>query len=430
MGNKYYCNKFTYEYPFMSGDLDPMDTLVSSSTTSNTGLNFQPFTLTFKHRRFKFQNSIIAPSGTQMLIIAQPRGNGTFYDYDVVIMGNDPTAYLSSTDIAAGAEYERGPTPVEYQDSIATEDSEILPAKAMNQISTLRASWKVSGDMSNIAMDTPQDSAKYAKYTLPIPINGELKKVEYWSDWSLWQFYMRMRKMKELDYWVSEWNRMPDGSIALRGPSGNPILRGDGLLAQITNVELYPQRLSASRLRGVIRDLFFNISGAENKKIMLHTGTGGMEVFDQAMLDELKTRWPMEVTENTFVSKTGETLQLGKYFTTYKTPDGHYITVHKNPLFDRMFKNGPKYRGLHQFSYDMIFSDMSTYDGTPNLQVVTRKSREMKMKTVQGMADLPKGFSNTKNASTDKDRSSIEFIFDQGNSLYDVSSCLRLRMAL
>lgn len=432
MGNKYYCNKFDYEYPFMAGDLDPDDTVVTASTTTNAGLAFQPFTITFKHRRFKFQNSIFSPSRVQLLITSQPRANGTFYDYDVVIMGNDVTAYVPAADLAAGSEWGRGPTVVEYQDSIGTEDSEIYPAKAKNQISTLRASWKVAGDMSNIMMDSPNDSAKYAKYTLPMQQgDGSVKTVKYWSDWSLWQFYMRMRKMKEIDFWISEYNKMPDGTVPLRGPSGNPILRGDGLLAQITNIEMYPQRLSATRLRNVVRDLFFNISGAEAKHVQLHTGTGGMSVFDQAMLDELNVRWPSERTQNQFVSsKTGDTLQLGKYFTTYKTPDGHTITVHRNPIFDRLFRNGPKYQGLHQFSYEMIFIDMSTYDGTPNMQVVTRKSREMVTKTIQGMADLPKGFSSGSVASTDKDRSSIEFMFDQGISLYDVSSCLRLQMSL
>lgn len=431
VGNKSYVTNFEYEYPFMTGDLDGMDTIVSSSTTTNAGLNFQPFTITFKHRHFKFQNTIISPSRVQMRVMDQPVANGSFYDYRVMIMGSDATAYVSAADLAAGAQYERGPTPVEYQDSVGTEDSEMYPSKAKNQISTLRASWKLSGDIANFPIQNENSAAKFAKFTFPMQQStNEVKTLNYWADWSLWQFYLRMRRMKEIDYWVSEYNKMPDGTIPQRGPSGNPILRGDGLLAQITNVELYPKTLTAARLRDIVMELFFNTSRAESKHIQLHTGTGGMRIFDEAMLSELKTRWPMEQTNNVFVSKTGDTLQLGKYFTTYKTPDGHYITVHKNPLFDLMFRNGPKYKGLHQFSYEMIFVDMSTYDGTPNLQVVTRKTREMKMKTLQGMADLPKGFTTSDVASTDKDRSSIEFMFDQGLSLYDTTSCLRLQMAL
>lgn len=429
IGNVEYVDTYEYQYPIMSGDLDRMDALAIVNATANAGIGFSPVTLTFKTRHFKFQNTIITPSKVQLRVIRQPRVNGTFWDYDVVLMSGSASSFIPANDLLAGALYERGPSAVEIESSTGVESEEIYPGKAKNMISTLRSSMKFAGHITKFPI---KGDSNFSNVEFHIPrsdkVTGKVKTFKYWWNWKEWQHFLKMRKYKEIDFWISEYNKLPDGTIQLTGPSGKVIPRGDGILSQITNRGTYSGVLTASRFESLARELFYGISGAEKKHIQLHTGTGGMAAFNEAMQDKLKTYFTSERTLNTFVTKTGDELQLGKYFTTYKTVDGHTITVHKNPVFDLIYRNSPKYKGLPGFSYEMIFLDMSTYDGQPNVKMVTRKGRELVREVVKGMATMPDGYNTSGSAASDKDEGSVEFLFEQGICIYDISACYRLSL--
>ena len=430
VGNVDYVDSFEYQYPIMKGDMDPMDSVVTATTTTNAGLGFSLFQVTFKHRRFKFQNLITSPSGVVCRIAEQPKANGQNYDYLLQIMGNNSLATVPATDLAAGIEWERGASPVEYEESVGVETEQQYPGRAKNQLTTLRSSMKFAGHIAALPIGGSA-SAQFDKVKFDMPMRqggGGVTTFKYWMDWAEWQFLMKMRRYKEIDYWTSEYNRMPDGTIPQRGPSGKPILRGDGILNQITNVETYSGQLTAKRFEQIATRLFYGISGAEKKHIQLHTGTLGMRIFNEAMQDKLKSYFTTEQTQNTFVTKNGDKLSLGAYFNTYKTRDGHTITVHRNPVFDLIHRNYPKYEGLPSFSGEFIFLDLSTYNGIPNVKMVTRKGREMVRKVVAGIATLPSQYGSTNFVATDKDSASLEDLFEQGINIFDTSACLRLSL--
>jgi len=429
-GNVEYIDNFEYEYPIMQGDIDPMDSVVSASTTTNTGINNTKFVVTFKHRHFKFQNIINSPSKVQCQVKAQPISNGQNWDYLLEIMGNNPLATVPAADLAAGALWERMATPVEIEESIGTESEEQYPARAKNQINTLRASMKWAGHIAEMPIGG-KAAAQFDKIKFDVPMrqsNGSVRNFKYWMHWKEWQFFMKKLRYKEIDYWTSEYNRYPDGTIVNRGPSGKPILRGDGILSQITNRDYYSGKLSAQRFEEIATELFYGMSGAEKKHLQMHTGTLGHRIFNDAMQNQLKSYFTTEQTSNIFVTKNGETLTLGAYFSTYKTRDGHTITVHRNPVFDWIYRNSPKYTGLPSFSGEFIFLDMSTYNGVSNFRKVTRRGREMVYGIVAGMATLPAEYGSTVYKATDKDVASIEYIWEQGIQILDTSFCYRLSL--
>ena len=427
-GNVEYIDSLDYEYPIMSGDIDPMDTVVSASTTTNAGLNTTKFIVTFKHRRFKFQNLVTSASKVQCQVKAQPEPNGKYWDYVLEIMGNNNLATVPASDLAAGALWERGATPVEFEESVGTESEEQYPSRAKNQINTLRASMKWAGHIA-VHPIAGKSSAQFDKVAFDVPMklkSGGAKTFKYWMHWKEWQFLLKKLRYKEVDYWTSEYNRYPDGTIANRGPSGKAILRGDGILNQITNRDYYSGKLTAQRFEEIATELFYGMSGAEKKHLQLHTGTLGMRIFNDAMQHQLKSYFTTEQTQNVFVTKSGDMLTLGAYFNTYKTRDGHTITVHRNPVFDWIYRNSPKYMGLPSFSGEFVFLDMSTYNGVANFRKVTRKGREMNYGIVAGMATLPAEYGNTLYKASDKDIASIEYIWEQGIQIYDTSYCYRL----
>jgi len=163
------------------------------------------------------------------------------------------------------------------------------------------------------------------------------------------------------------------------------------------------------------------------------TGTGGMREFDKAMKNMLKSDTYRQFNDGKFVDGSGRNLALTGFFTRYEHVDGHSVTVIKNELFDRgpvaMASQKHPISGLPLESYRMVFLDRSSYDGKPNLQMLTKKGRENLRWAVAG-STIPRGFTGNDLRASDIDGCEVHFLKVGGVVLRRPNTSLDLRCTI
>lgn len=412
MGNVKYINDVEYDYPVM-GRLNKSVVCVGNTQITATGGG----TVTFNDRWF-VKNYIIEfgdAANTQLRITADPVQSNGGWTYMVQMVTSDPTA----TPIASGSL--NGKRAVQlfaanaFSGSRGNESNWVAPSKMRNQISLIRKSYRYEGNMPDRVVN--------------FEFNVGGRSTNLWYDFEEYQHMLRWKEESELALWYSRYNRDADGLIHLRDENGKVIPLGSGVLEQIPNVDTYSV-LTAAKLKSVVRDALYGASDASQMNIVLFTGLGGMEEFDNAMKEELANQTYVKNTDpSSFVSGSGRNLSLGGFFTQYQHIDGHTITVRHLPLFDHGARALASERhpvtGLPLESYRMIFLDMSVYDGENNVSMITRKNRELVRWAVAG-ATVPPGFGGNALRATDVDGASVHFLKECGISIRRATNCLHL----
>jgi hypothetical protein len=388
-----------YEYDVI-GRIFKAVPLAAAVTTTNAGIGYSEFVMTFNEGIFPEKYTILSPRGYQ-LVVKNRKNDGAQWQYTVAISGAKSSAdFIPAVELQAGALYTLGWYQAASWGSRGSESTSTAPYKVRGDVSTIRKSYKWEGNVKH----------RQAKgVELGTKGGGAL---QLWWSFEEWQHNLSFRRECESAYWYSKSNRDVNGQINERDEEGNPIYRGSGLLEQIVNKDTYSE-LTAEKIKQTIRDTFFGMSDAQDKQITLFTGTGGRDAFDSAMKAELLGAGYIKLTDNRFVSGGGYNLKLGGYFDTYQHVDGYTINVVTNRLYD----DGPQSKGLFHpktglplESYRMTFCDTSVYDGTSNLMMVTKKGRSMVRAMVKGMNEVSQNLSGNDVVSTDKDASSLHML--------------------
>jgi hypothetical protein len=203
---------------------------------------------------------------------------------------------------------------------------------------------------------------------------------------------MMWQQMVEYYRWYGVNNMTPDGEVNLNGTNGRAVRIGSGVLEQIaaSNKRSYTT-LTADIMNDFLTDLQLASKDAENRKLIMFTGAGGMRQFNDAMNAEITAA---QVIDTTFVSKNGMELTFNNQnWTTYKGILGTELTIVHLPLFDDRTKHTVLHpdTGLPLESYRMVFLDFSDYAGEPNISLVTKgsdgKNRSMEMWYTAGSTD-------------------------------------------
>lgn len=401
------------------------DEIVSTTYTSGAtpGIGNGYFLVTFKTNWLKNQHTVNSPNGVSARIMMQPTRVGSYFQYTLQLTGGDPSASVPLSELAPGTKWGMvGGASVSESLSMGNESNVQMPGKMKNQISILRKSYHLAGNISNKVVECQFN------------IGG--KKTSYWIDFERWQHMMSWKQSCEEHYWYSEYNRLADGSIALKDDdNGLPIPIGAGILNQIPNKDTYSV-LTAKKIKTTVADVMYGATDTGNMNIVLYTGEGGAEEFDNAMKDAASG---FEVVKSSNVGDKfvgGKTnsydLVYGAYFTTYRHVDGHTVTVKKISMFDHggRAEIAPKHpvSGKSMESYRMVFLDQSIYDGEANVQMVAQKGRGMLTGILQGMAKTPYDFkgNNEMNIATEQDKSSIHFLSSKGVCIRRNTHCFEL----
>lgn len=411
MGNVKYINDVEYDYPVM-GRLNKSVLCVDASLS----ITPQGGTVTFADRWF-VKNYIVEfgdTNNTQVRIVGDPVQSGAGWKYNVELVSSEMSDSVTGSDLT-GKQAVQLFAANAFSGSRGNESNWVAPSKMRNQISLIRKSYRYEGNMPDRVVN--------------FEFNVGGRSTNLWYDFEEYQHMLRWKEECELALWYSRYNRDSNGLIHLRDENGKAIPLGSGVIEQIPNVDTYSV-LTAQKLKGVVRDALYGASDASQMNIVLFTGLGGMEEFDNAMKDELASQQYIKNTDpSSFVGGSGRNLSLGGFFTQYTHIDGHTITVRHLPLFDHgaraLASDRHPVTGLPMESYRMIFLDMSTYDGQNNVSMITRKNRELVRWAVAG-ATVPPGFGGNALRATDVDGSAVHFLKECGISIRRATNCLHL----
>lgn len=412
-------NDIQYEWDVI-GRLKKGDKIVSTTygAGDKPGLNFTPFYITFENNWLKDQYTVVSPNGIQARIMKRPDQAGTHYVYQFVLITTDPSASVPLSELVAGMVWVmEGGASVSQSFSMGNESNVQMPGKMKNQISILRKSYRWGGNLKN----------KTVEVEFNIPGSG---KTKYWMAFEEWQHMLNWKQDCEEHYWYSTYNRLADGSIPLKDPvSGLPIPIGAGVDNQIPNRDTY-SFLTYKKIKETVGDVMYGAVDSEKMNVTLYTGIGGMEEFSDAIQD--KALGFTQIIGDKFVKGDGRNLSLTGFFTSFQHIDGHVINVRHLPLLDygSRAENSPKHpvSGKPLTSYTMYFIDDSTYDGEPNVQMLTERGRSMLRKMIRGMA--PMGVNETSGnneyIATEKDEASVHFLSAKGICIRKNTHCFKL----
>jgi hypothetical protein len=423
-----------YNWPVITR-MKKSDAIVSHeyATGDTVGRGGAPFQLVFRTNFLKNQHLIHSPNGLQARVQGRPRpvGNGWLYTLRLIYRDSEESVALS--EITPNTLWAMvGGAPVSESHSSGNESNKQAPGKLKNQISIIRKSYEVGGNVK--------------ERTVEFQFNIKGKTTSYWMPFEEYQHEIEFKTACEEHLWWSRYNRDAQGNITtIDDETGFPIPMGGGINDQIPHQDSYG-RLTVSKLHNTVGDVLYGGTDTGNMDVVLFTGKGGAREFDRAIKDEVNggsSGWRLiegNVADK-FVTGSGpHKLSFGAYFNQYKHVDGHTITIKMLNLLDfgGRADNAPKHpeTGWPLTSYEMYFVDMSTYDGERNVQMVSQKGRSMVRGIEQGMT-LVKGksygdysgntmSSNMMNVSTSQDKTSIHFLKTLGVAIRRNTHCFKL----
>ena len=410
----------SYKWPVL-GRPKKTSTISSNpySSTDKPGVGFGTFRMFFADKHFFKGQICYLPSGLEAQVQSDLVKNGASTDYIVefqLITGN-PNLYVPARDLAIGKKWAGGIKKVSKARSRGGEHRSYTPYELTNQLSVVRDSYNIAGNQANKVM------------VYEIRAGGESFK--FWAQWEMYLSDLALREKLEHDLWYSTYNKDADGVIHnLDADSGEIVPSGAGILEQIDNVDTYVS-MTSKKIETIVNDLVFNAGGATNVSIDIFTGTGGLNEASKAMENKMTSSGLTYVDTSGISEKDANNKRTyyGFYFDRYVTREGHSIRFRHHPMFDRGAKS--ETAELHPIdgrpieSYHMYAIDTSTYDGEPNIQYVSEKGRENIEKIVSGMSPIP-FVSDSMQASSDIDASSIERMKTQGIAIKRPTNCLKI----
>lgn len=387
--------------------------VASYAASDKPGRGHSTFKVIFQDRWFHKSLSVFSPSRIECRVQYDPIQVSGGWEYTLVIMNPSAEAFVPVADLAAGKVWGRSIAKVGKERSRGVESRSYAPFTVTNQLSVVRDSYRIAGNVKNKVM------------VLEIKANG--KTFKYWTQWEMFLRQLEFKEKCETDLWYSEYNKDANGVIhQLDTDSGEVVPSGAGMLAQIPNQDTY-SILTTQKIENLITDIFFNASDADVVNVDIYTGTGGLREADRAMKAASRG---FTLVDTKQISGSGNTMQFGSYFNTYRTIDGHTVTFKRLPLMDRGvmadISGTHPIDGLPLESYNMYCIDNSTRDGQKNVRYVSEAGREEVNKVVPGMAAAPDGYNDSLYASSDIDATSVEWMKTQGISIGVPTNCFKL----
>lgn len=424
-------NDIQYTYPVM-GRLRQADVLVRVEgvdlSADDIGAGGDPVFFVFKTNFVKKDHTIMSPSGVRVRVQTAGVKVSGGYKYEGALIYRDAEENIPAEELAKGVNWSMTTgANVAASDSKGNASNSQSPGEVKNQISILRKSYHIAGNVNN--------------KTVEFQFNTGKGTTNAWMPFEEWQHRLEFKRACEEHLWETTYNRDKNGNITtIDKETGLPIPMGAGVDDQIPNKDTYGQ-LTTKKITSTMTDVFFGASDTSNMDIVLYTGTGGAQEFDNAIKNAGKGMsgvFEGDSNGKLVGGKGGSNaLEYGAYFNTYNHVDGHRVTIKILPFLDDggRASNAPKHpiTGLPMTSYDMYFLDHSTYEGMKNIQMVHEKGRSMIRGMEQGMALVKgshygdyEGNASNLTLSTDQDRSSMHLMKTLGVNIRRNTHCFKL----
>lgn len=384
---------------------------VTYFNTANTkpGIGGSEFEVHFSTHWFIEQFGLIAPDGQTQVRIQKDLGESPYgYAYLLRLTSPNPDAFIDPSFLEKGKYWSMAAPTVAESYSKGNRSNTMGPGKMRSQLEFKRYSKEIAGNVANVVTE----------YAFKSKSGGTSK---LWINEEMRQFNLKMRVMNEERLWLAEYNRNQNGEILLKDrDTGKPIPHTAGMLeiCRESNYDTYGEYLTLSKIKRTVGDVLDRDTDTGFMDIVLMGGKGFIEDFDEAMKIDAKENGFLTPLGDKEIQGSGYGLEYGAYFRTYKTVDGHRVTVKHCSFFDKgtiaeaAKQNGDIHprSGLPITSHQAAFIDFSSYDGQKNVRMVRQKGQVYKAKVIEGMTDIPAcwGLPNTNHAATDLDYARYE----------------------
>lgn len=356
-----------FEWALMGHDTRavPIADVGNPAPIANVGMNFATFVVPFEEKYFTLGDVLLFGGGMpdQRLVRVQeePYQSGNAWCYTLALITSDPTETVNPDYLAPGKEVGWVGTAFE-EGSEGGGMKEATPMRFRNQMSIQRMAYGMTGTAKNTVL------------VLRFMTEGGKRK-DLWAYNKQYNATYQAMCATERMLWLGKYNRLQDSTIPLLGANGRVVMQGSGIEEQITGSNvIITDQLTEEILKFMLLDLADHDVTGSNR--MLFTGKGGLVEFDRALkLAANNLNVTISTSKGEFINKkTGNTLEFGSQFTTYRGFLGTTITVVHHPMFDdpRVFTELHPTTNLTMQSYKMYFIEMGEYDGQPNVQLLTR----------------------------------------------------------
>ena len=400
---------------------------------STPGKNGTPFYLYAKTNRFTVQFGLIGPDGKTRARIMEPGKEipGRGYRFTCQLKTTNPLASVDPALLAPGKVWVMTAPTVAESLSTGNKTNVMGPGKIKNQIAFNRYSKNIAGNLAN----------KVTNIEFPAEGGGT---TNLWINEEMRQFDIQLRQMNEEFNWISEYNRVSDGSVALKDyDSTLPITEGAGVFEQVreVNYDTYGYRLTLDKIKTVISTVFDGTPDDGSMDIALFAGDGFIDDFDMAIKSDINSSGFSIALGDKVISGTNGKLSYGGYFTQYRDVKGNTVTVrplsmlNKGSIAEVQKANGILHPRTKKplCSHSALFMDMSKYEGENNVQMVQMTGREEVTGIYKGLSPIPAAWGAVGSdliTVTKVDESSFEKIFSTGIAIKNTRNCFMLECEL
>ena len=344
---------------------------------STLGSNGTEFIVAFNSAYYNPYDIIKCLDGTLLFVINGPTffSEGGVWEYTVRINTNSPSRTVSTNVLVAGMS--SGPAGVAYPE--LSDKGYLSTTKAdeehINYLTKVRYDWMWSAD------------AAATKYIIEdiVPHNGEKVKYSYITD-ELFRAAMETYHFrKEMALIYGESTMDANGRCFLQDKkTGQDIIQGDGLLAQIADSQKQNYtNLTINLLEDIMSDLSLRAPKRTGNTWLMTCGAEAYKQFGRIMRAEHKAGWQLQ--PNSYVQTKNGKIKLGAEYNAY-TFQGNTIVVNVNEVFDHPANpSALDSNGKFTESSKILFIDMSSYDGVKNIQLIAKDGRSFITGEVDGI---------------------------------------------
>ena len=406
-------------------------TYCAAASNGNVGKYGVEFECHFSTHWFIEQHTLTAPDGMTQVRIMKDLGESSHgFAYLLKLISPNPDDEIDASFFDAGQYWSIGAPIVSESYSKGNRSNSMSYGKMTSQLEFQRYSKEIAGNLANVV----------TKYEF-VGENGQ--KSNLWINEEMRQFHIDMRVKNEERLWLAQYDRKPDGTLTLFDrDNGKPIPTTAGMLeiCRESNYDTYGEVLTLKKLDRTVGDVLDRDTDEGIMNVVLMAGKGFIEDFDNAMKQDAKDNGFLTPLGEKEIQGNGYGLEYGAYFRTYKTVDGHRITVKHCSFFDKgtvaeaAKQNGnihPR-TGLPMTSHQAVFMDFSTYNGQQNIRMIRQKGQVYKAKVYKGMTDIPAcwGVGDTNFISTDVDMARYEIKSSLGLQVDNVTKMFLLKCSL
>lgn len=332
---------------------------------STIGANGQPFVVAFNSSYYNPRQIVKLENGSLLYILSEPSfiTEGVF-EYTVRINTNDATETVVTDFLVAGkTSGQAGNAYPELSDK-GYINSGMAMEEYVNYLTKVRYDWSWSADAASTKF-LIEDMVHY---------NGQTTKQNYITD-ELWMRAMEQYHFnKEMALIYGKSTMDARGKCFMQDEKGQDIIEGDGLLAQMHgSMKQNYTALNITLLEDILTDMSLKMPKRTGNTILMTTGAQGYKEFGQIMRAEHKG-WIADGNNNYVQTKNGK-VQLGAEYNAFVF-QGNKIIVSANNVFDHPANvSAADVEGKYLESSKLLFIDMSSYDGTKNIQLIAKDGR-------------------------------------------------------